>query len=162
MFAKDPDCPEHGVEAQEHKREQEADRADLLQQIAELRAELAAMRAEAARQVGSTPTNRELLEAAANAAGLDHNGWHYADGSLALNGFNDRRWNPLTNDGDALRLAVKLGFIAPGRWPDAGLIALEQWGEAGGKVDWCEATRRAIVRAAADIAERCGVGRRGE
>ena len=62
------------------------------------------------------------------------------------------RWNPLTDDGDALRLAVKLG------------IRIEPWPSApegiGGKVErdgdvWLidgvsgAATRRAIVRAAA-------------
>ena len=51
-------------------------------------------------------TDRELLEAAAQAAGMQHK-WH-ADGLLV-----DERcgvWNPLTDDGDALRLAVKLGM----------------------------------------------------
>ena len=101
----------------------------------------------------TTQTDRELLEAAARAAGLT-----LRDDALprpviraSSNGHWWPVWNPLTDDGDALRLAVKLGFIAPGRWPDAGLIALEQWGEDNGQVDWCAATRRAIVRAAAEI-----------
>ena len=46
-------------------------------------------------------TDRELLEAAAKAAGYVH--YHPGDGFY-------QTWNPLTDDGDALRLAVKLGL----------------------------------------------------
>jgi hypothetical protein len=102
-------------------------------------------------------TDRELLELAAKAAEYSiHSDAMFVKaggGTETLYmGKNGPAWNPLTDDGDALRLAVKLGFIAPGRWPDAGLIALQQWGEDGGSVDWYAATRRAIVRAAAAIA----------
>ena len=98
-------------------------------------------------------TDRELLEAAAKAAGMSI---YFDDvGQCCKHQPCDQLstwlWNPLTDDGDALRLAVAHGFISPGRWPDAGLIALDQWGEDGGKVDWCAATRRAIVRAAAEM-----------
>jgi hypothetical protein len=49
-------------------------------------------------------TDRELLELAAKAAGLE---WH--DGSVWLDADADYvPWNPLTDDGDALWLAVKL------------------------------------------------------
>lgn len=90
-------------------------------------------------------TDRELLELAAEAA----------FGSTSFVG--DMRWNPLTDDGDALRLAVKLELEilvtasgvrvfygnAPMSWePDR--ETLEPW-------DKCAATRRAIVRAAAEI-----------
>lgn len=44
-------------------------------------------------------TDRELLEAAAKAAGMS--GQHPFEGDTVT-------WNPLTDDGDALRLAVKL------------------------------------------------------
>jgi hypothetical protein len=99
-------------------------------------------------------TDRELLKLAAQAAGHKlYPEWDCAPNGIFLrqgvDGDLQYVWDPLSDDGDALRLAVKLGFISPGRWPDAGLIALEQWGDNGGAVDWCAATRRAIVRAAA-------------
>ena len=64
--------------------------------------------------------DRELLELAAKAAGMNVSWDHYdpdycagAEG-MFLNGErspdNSKYWNPLTNDGDALRLAVKLGI----------------------------------------------------
>ena len=68
-------------------------------------------------------------------------------------------WNPLTDDGDALRLAVKLGLLVY-VMADAGFTAIRLPGEQiGGKYDEVEmhgsdpysATRRAIVRAAAEI-----------
>ena len=53
----------------------------------------------------TTPTtDRELLELAAKAAGYEyakHGGYIVVDGIPG-------NWNPLTDDGDALRLAVKL------------------------------------------------------
>ena len=64
-----------------------------------------------------------------------------------------RRWNPLTNDGDALRLAVKLQLefewlkngISIGR-DDMPPAPIEHTG-----IDPYSATRCAIVRAAAEI-----------
>jgi len=104
--------------------------------------------------------DRELLELAAKAAGID---W-IKDCVWIENGFysplakHERiSWNPLTDDGDALRLAVKLGLCVT---IDIGLgLETEAWGygEPGGSVaedheaDPCAATRRAIVRAAAEI-----------
>jgi hypothetical protein len=99
-------------------------------------------------------SDRELLEAAAKAAGIE-----VVEEDASLGGafwiWTESRsqdlWSPLTDDGDALRLAVKLGIV------------IEQgdgWSDAGG---WCTvyhsdhkddpyaATRRAIVRAAAEI-----------
>ena len=74
-------------------------------------------------------------------------------------------WNPLTDDGDALRLAVKLRInlqhSAFADNPSASSIECGQWsGFAQDGVPWVEepmgndpyaATRRAIVRAAAAI-----------
>jgi len=58
-------------------------------------------------------TDQELLEAAAKAAGLPIefdegtcNGW-WPNGRTST-GDVDEWWNPMTDDGDALRLAVKL------------------------------------------------------
>jgi hypothetical protein len=86
----------------------------------------------------------ELLELAAKAAGLSF--------------WQENSWNPLDDDGDALRLAVKLnidvffhasrveGHVAGGRIPPVRAIEREDYGE-----DPLAATRRAIVRAAAEI-----------
>jgi hypothetical protein len=108
-------------------------------------------------------TDRELLEWAAKAAGLVTYG--LADKFLVEPGHRtggfivgtptgrDVPWNPLTDDGDALRLAVKLRldvhcfaslcevFYGPRR---------EMIREDGGSY---KATRRAIVRAAAAIGQ---------
>ena len=99
-------------------------------------------------------TDRELLELAAKAAGIKI---HEGD-SEPPEGFESRGWNPLMYDGDALRLAVKLDMcfgIAPHRVaPDKVSLAVAP---GGGEVqqkhsgDPYAATRRAIVRAAAEI-----------
>lgn len=90
-------------------------------------------------------TDRELLELAAKAVGLRFaiNG-DDLPGYVAVAGDDWRygwtHWNPLTNDGDALRLALKLG-MASERGPFDG----EFYAHA------VPPTRRAIVRAAAEI-----------
>ena len=103
--------------------------------------------------------DRELLELAAKAAGMKK--WlfyesHREDGAPRYSfgmrlGVN--RWNPLTDDGDAMRLAVKLqvlvdthGMHARVCFPYEAPLAYEAMGE-----DRAAATRRAIVRAAAEI-----------
>ena len=118
-------------------------------------------------------TDRELLELAAKAAGIDG---RYEDGYIAYfessgvppeDSAWTELWNPLTDDGDALRLAVKLRLnIEPNySWevqgdmttsiPHESVTCGFKWED-----DWCEetcnddpyaATRRAIVRAAAEI-----------
>ena len=108
-------------------------------------------------------TDRELLEAAANAAGIDfHVEWNSLGptGRYRIGAGGDE-WNPLTDDGDALRLAVKLGQIGhfcvnlgsgavstedPAGKPLPVLFACEDM-----TGDPFAATRRAIVRAAAEI-----------
>ena len=92
-------------------------------------------------------SDRELLELAAKAAGEVAGDWignpDYFNGVL-------KRWNPLTDDGDALRLAVKLRltvFEASVLTPDGDAVNVFP-GEAP---DRYAATRRAIVRAAAEI-----------
>lgn len=94
---------------------------------------------------------RELLELAAKAAGI------YWDRNLEVWYSNDHvrsDWNPLTDDSDALRLAVKLGLqvITAGR-RIAQAIEYESgaYGECEKDADPYAATRRAIVRAAAEI-----------
>jgi hypothetical protein len=99
-------------------------------------------------------TDRELLELAAKAAGIECEktpiGFYLSD--------EDRNWNPLTDDGDALRLAVKLGLQtgpnSASREPmcfawardKGGIGQYEYYGN-----DPYAATRRAITRAAAEI-----------
>ena len=105
-------------------------------------------------------TDREYLELAAKAAGIDHMGWAPAGLTFA----HRSPWNPLTDDGDALRLAVRLGLHIQLDTNDECL----RDGHAGVEVtafgdemahgieqpvgrDSYAATRRAIVRAAAEI-----------
>ena len=97
-------------------------------------------------------TDRELLELAAKAAGIDFEDWPHT----SVPGTN-RPWNPLTDDGDAFRLAVKLA-ISPGRATMDGAIEFVTVGYGDGDEIWVQidgdpyaATRRAIVRAAAEI-----------
>lgn len=95
-------------------------------------------------------TDRELIESAAKACGLPECGWMGpAFMYVKDNTFTD--WNPLENDGDALRLAVKLEIdlcfganyvIADG----------EQQPTVNNANDPCAAVRYAIVRAAAAMA----------
>lgn len=120
-------------------------------------------------------TDRELLELAAKAAGAiwsDYPQSHIPDEWLV--GHPDglwRPWRPLTDDGDALRLAVRLG-MSFGFVLETGGMA--HWGpvtytQAQQQIDDLQcgrgysgpmethgkdpeaATRRAIVRAAAEI-----------
>jgi hypothetical protein len=112
-------------------------------------------------------TDRELLEAAARAAGMRIEclaeivaaPGHFAGGFSV---FNDKGgsqlWNPLTDDGDALRLAAKLGIDVEwwrsmpqgigGRvsFDGNGIILMENVS------DKAMMLRKAIVRAAAAMA----------
>ena len=95
-------------------------------------------------------TDRELLEKAARASGIDvlphlSAAGQWVDGKsnfYTVNG--NKKWNPLTDDGDALRLAVKLYL-----WEAVRLAHRE----VSADVDIYAATRRAIVIAAAAIAD---------
>ena len=87
-------------------------------------------------------TDRELLELAAKAAGLE-----VVTPTMLKYG----QWNPLTDDGDALRLAVKLRIRFAGMGERAcAFIGLREFWEDEGS-DPYAATRRAITRAAAEI-----------
>jgi len=96
--------------------------------------------------------DRELLELAAKAAGYQVD-TGFADCPLIFGedaGHDGpREWNPLEDDGDALRLAVKLKLIV-----EVGSCWLSKYGPVFGEdalPDPLSATRRAIVRAAAEI-----------
>ncbi len=92
-------------------------------------------------------TDRELLELAAKAAGVTIK-YNYL-------GTQDARypWNPLEDDGDALRLAVKLNLTVY-HWLDEVCVCNEK-GTVNEDLARCgdlyAATRRAIVRASAEI-----------
>jgi hypothetical protein len=98
---------------------------------------------------GEAVSDRELLELAAKMAGIEVTAI-VADG--IPHRFGGGYWNPLTDDGDALRLAVKLLFeFDMGRGcivirHSVGIKILEAFNH-----DPYAATRRAIVRAAAEI-----------
>ena len=97
-------------------------------------------------------TDKELLELAAKAAGLNY---RVIGGDICIQylgaGYEWEEWNPLTDDGDALRLAVKIRLV----------VEVESWGTdvttpsgftaMEDSKDPYAATRRAIVRAAAEI-----------
>jgi hypothetical protein len=103
-------------------------------------------------------TDRELLELAAKAAKIG-GGWDWPRGAKHPMFWRDgsgKAWQPLDDDGDALRLAVKLK-IAVDAW-GAGACAvvflrggLGQIAEPHYGDDPQRATRRAIVRAAAEL-----------
>ena len=108
-------------------------------------------------------TDREMLEFAAKAAGIDLQ--ETEDGFEA--DFDDSRvWNPITDDGDALRLTVKLGLgvsVPLGykrtdvvAFSDSRINVIESHGS-----DPHAATRRAIVRAAAEIGKAQSAARIG-
>lgn len=100
--------------------------------------------------------DRGLLELAAKAAGITSDSRTLEGGYWIPEGSElQRPWNPLTDDGDALRLAVKIGISISIPLPnkradlvcfsDSSISAIEAHG------DPYAATRRAIVLAAAEI-----------
>lgn len=110
-------------------------------------------------------TDRELLELAAKAAGINtKRSLQYADGAYDWPE-KSGRWNPLSDDGDALRLAVKLKLLLDYAnsyyFTDGPLTKCgDFWNEREScyqpfveahNTDPYAATRRAIVRAAAEI-----------
>ena len=96
-------------------------------------------------------SDKELLTLAAKAAGVG-----YADKDGKFIPFVPETWNLLTDDGDALRLAVKLRIELEFYDGFEEVFATENTIEAISqtepyKNDPYAATRRAIVRAAAEI-----------
>ena len=98
-------------------------------------------------------TDRELLELAAKAAGTELGSWCEELNAFWKEELGTFIWNPLEDDGDALRLAVKLSLTVY-HWPDEICVCNEKGtvNEDVARVgDIYAATRRAIVRAAAEI-----------
>jgi len=103
-------------------------------------------------------TDKELLELAAKAAGIDLSIACWTIDAFWFPESDDGEhiaWNPLTDDGDALRLAVKLGLaLVVGNIDGVIAVQSEQLPDvitAELTDDPYAATRRAIVRAAAEI-----------
>lgn len=102
-------------------------------------------------------TDRELLEMAAKAAGIEIH--ESDDGTLQrrpvwcmtyyVQGqpYGETRWDPLHDDAQALRLAVRL-FL----WE----AVRDGYQHVDSSSDLCASTRRAIVRAAAAIGKSMG------
>lgn len=99
-------------------------------------------------------TDRELLELAAKAAEIEI-GWKDDISYTGMGSFMPIFWNPLVRDGDALRLAVKLGMRVEANARTACAVVLSPMMEPFAfepvGTDPYAATRRAIVRAAAEI-----------
>ena len=100
-------------------------------------------------------TDRELLELAAKAAGYRING--SVSGGLWIStnkGRSWQEWNPLTDDGDALRLAVKCDMsveVMSDQGITTAITDRTTLQTEPHNNDPYAATRRAIVRAAAEI-----------
>jgi len=107
-------------------------------------------------------TDRELLEAAARAAGytLIENGHDVRGRPWLWCAELEDNWDPLADDGDALRLAVKLGInVTYKSFGEDEVIAsdsedrLDGWFTEPYGENKPAAARRVIVRAAAAIAQ---------
>ena len=102
-------------------------------------------------------TDRELLEFAAKAAGYAlGDGWGELRDGIIVNGTGHGDgdiWNPLNDNGDALRLAVKLQLAiaidSDRSWSHH--VNVMMGSEVMHNGDQEAATRRAIVRAAAEL-----------
>lgn len=104
-------------------------------------------------------TDRELLELAALAHSIEL-GKFSKCGSYIYTPTLGKWWSPLVDDGDALRLSVSLGLTVGFDDRFIGAAAFASYTKKNGDVDSvlepisdCKsaATRRAIVRAAAEI-----------
>lgn len=98
-------------------------------------------------------TDRELLELAAKAAGLKvkwHSKSHFGPTmEIMEDESGGSPWNPLTDDGDALRLAVKIHFTCRHFMGETVAQSTVPGGPSVYVTDTCH--RRARVRAAAEI-----------
>ena len=100
-------------------------------------------------------TDRELLEMAAKAAGVEIT-WALMGDTYAAWLPNELLWSPLNDDGDALRLAVKLNLSMDLFDKEILVGYTTKSNQCDQVTETCSndpyaATRRAIVRAAAEI-----------
>ena len=119
-------------------------------------AERVDIRTDRARQLELSEEDRELLRLAGKAAGLEVKFWQEIHPLLPEEAFARSagtsstcwpRWSPLSDDGDAFRLAVKLGLYDF----DGLLFQYSNDQLIDTDTDLYAALRRAIVRAAAEI-----------
>lgn len=95
--------------------------------------------------------DNELIKLAAKAAGIDVSDCKQMDDGTYVSRIpKTKNWNPLTDDGDAQRLAVRLNMYV---WTigDTDTSMANDIQEKHIGQDRYAATRRAIVRAAAEI-----------
>ena len=106
----------------------------------------------------STTTLKNAAFAIEHVLFTDPDGANY----LVKDGAFVRRWEPLDDDGDAMRLAVKLGmriYIYPGAGDDCTVVANDELRSSETHIQEAHgddpdlATRVAIVRAASAIGE---------
>lgn len=106
-------------------------------------------------------TNRELVERAAKSAGYSGfwvTSWDALklDRPFSINGATVRVWNPIKNDLEALRLAVKMNFSVI-QDPSKFTVTIKQGDVPLAQVEWTHildqlsATRYAITLAAANL-----------
>lgn len=105
--------------------------------------------------------DKELLERAARAAGYEFIYENEIEPRIKSESGGTEYWNPLTDDGAALRLANKLGLIVSVSRPEVKHRSTTARRENEGfgitimhGQDADRATRYAIVRAAADVARK--------
>jgi hypothetical protein len=107
--------------------------------------------------------DKELLELAAKAAGMPHPKWNTVHNYMMVGlGGNTKEWNPLIDDADAFRLAVKLHLIVGvyGSYTSVFQTSAPTPSEevvcwhGSDNLDQYAATRRAILLAAAEIGRR--------
>lgn len=110
-----------------------------------------------------TMTDREMLEYAIIAYGIPYiKPTVDYDGSLGLevgsnNPMRCYSWNPLNDDGDALRLAIQLNILVNPDGNSVEVINDDGYSVAYNYADFgskAEAVRRAIVQAAAEIGKK--------
>ena len=98
--------------------------------------------------------DKELLELAAKAAGIEATGYCAKLGIQYVNGSDDSPftdyWNPLNDDGDALRLAVKIGLLN-GSFVNLFLAIRLEESRINPAMGDEELVRRAFVRSAAEV-----------
>lgn len=128
-------------------------------------AERVDIRTDRARQLELSEEDRELLRLAGKAAGLEVKFWQEIHPLLPEEAFARSagtsstcwpRWSPLSDDGDALRLAVKCGIDISFNDAAQCVYAGESMEPFNRNPDICAAARRAIVRAAAEIGKAKG------
>ena len=104
-------------------------------------------------------TDRELLELAAKAEGITLHAVGNSDGEVVFYTYPDMLfWNPLTDDGDALRLVARLNFCIDISYGAVRIVDVLDNVHylsvvATNQEDQMKVVRRAIVSAAAAIGE---------